>query len=181
MGTARMAAADRKTEIMDAAVARIVTAGFEGLRVRDVAQDVGINNATLHHHFPTKAALVRALVQRFLEGFPVDDAIPGDDRPIEQRVAAYIEDRRTRMRRDPTPFLVLNEMMVLARRDAEVRVSLVALREHWRDYLVATCRDAGLAADEALALAESCRRELLGASIDLCLDRIEGLDKEQRP
>lgn len=169
MRAQRKTASDRKTEIMDAAVRRIVTLGFEGLRIRDVAGDVGINNATLHHHFPTKIALVRALVHRFVAGFPSDDAIAQDARPIVERLAAYVEDRRERMRRDPIPFLMLNELMVLGRRDDDVRVALTALRDHWRDYLVATCLDAGLGADAALNMAERCRSELLGASLDLCL------------
>lgn len=36
--------------------------GFEGLRVREVAARVGVNNATLHYYFPTKEALIGAVV-----------------------------------------------------------------------------------------------------------------------
>lgn len=36
--------------------------GLAGLRVRAVAQDAGITHATLHHYFPTKADLVRAVI-----------------------------------------------------------------------------------------------------------------------
>ena len=43
---------------------RLAKAGFEGLSTRDIAADVGVNVATLHYYFPTKVALVRALVGR---------------------------------------------------------------------------------------------------------------------
>ena len=36
--------------------------GFEGLRTRDVAADVGVNIGTLHYYFPSKEALIRAAV-----------------------------------------------------------------------------------------------------------------------
>jgi hypothetical protein len=42
---------DRKEQIVSAAIDRLFAVGFEGLRVSDVAKDVGINNATLIHHY----------------------------------------------------------------------------------------------------------------------------------
>ena len=161
-----------KTAILDAAIARIVSLGFEGLRVRDVAQDVGINNATLHHHFPTKAALVAALVQRFVAGFKVASGVPADG-SLEERLAAHVAARRAQMRRDPAPFIVLNELLVLAARDAEVRQSMAEAHDRWRDYLAGVCRDAGLDPAAALTRAERCRRELIGLGLDLGLGRLD--------
>ena len=169
--------ADRKAQILDAAVARIAAGGLEGLRVRDVAGDVGINNATLHHHFPTKAALVVALVERFLAGFSGQGGVPptgaGKDASLEARLAAYVASRRAMMVRDPAPFVVMGELMVLARRDGEVRSLLAGLQERWGSSLAAACREAGL--DEAAALdrAHRCRREILGLILDLGLRRAE--------
>lgn len=165
--------ADRKGEILDAATARIVVGGLEGLRVRDVAGDVGINNATLHHHFPTKAALVAALVQRFLAGFKEAGVPPAGvsrDGSLEARLADYVAERRAMMARDPAPFHVMCELMVLARRDGEVRALLTGLQARWRDAIVAMCREAGLDEPAALERADRCRHEMLGLCLDLGLD-----------
>ena len=163
--------ADRKTAILDAAVARIVTLGFAGLRVRDVAQDVGINNATLHHHFPTKAALVAAIVQRFVANFSMGGGVPAGG-ALEDRLAAYVAARGEQMRRAPDTFVVLAELMVLGRRDDEVCRLMSEIQKDWRDYLVAVCREAGADPATAADRADRCRRELIGMSLDLGVGRL---------
>ena len=163
---------DRKVAILDAAVARIVAQGFEGLRVRDVAQDVGINNATLHHHFPTKAALVAAILQRFVADFRVAGGVPAGGF-LEDRLAAYVEERRAQMRHAPNAFIVLNELLVLAVRDTEARQAMVGMQTAWGDYLAGVCREAGLDAEAAAARADRCRRELIGLSLEIGLTRRE--------
>ena len=164
---------DRKAAILVAAINRIVAGGLAGLRVRDVAGDVGINNATLHHHFPTKAALVAALVQRFLAGFK-EAGIPPADRlqggSLEARLAAYVASRRAMMARDPASFHGMCELLVLARRDEEVRALLAGLQAGWREAIAAMCRESGLDEPAALERADRCRREILGLCLDLGLE-----------
>jgi TetR/AcrR family transcriptional repressor of nem operon len=68
----------------------IVAGGYNGFSYADIAKVVGIRNASIHHHFPTKANLVRELVvhyrQRVAEGLAeLDRAVP---QPL-QRVRAY--------------------------------------------------------------------------------------------
>ncbi len=53
---------DRRQALVEAAYRRIAECGFEGLRLRDVAAEVGIDHSTIHHYFPTKQALVTAVV-----------------------------------------------------------------------------------------------------------------------
>ena len=163
--------ADRKAAILDAAIARIVAQGIEGLRVRDVAQDVGINNATLHHHFSTKAGLVAAIVHRFVASFKIAGGVPEGD-SLEERLAAYVAARREQMLAAPVPFIVLSELMVLARRDEEVRRLMAGMQDRWRDYLAAVCREAGADPVAAMDRAERCRRELIGLGLDLGLGRL---------
>ena len=53
----------RRTQLVAAAFRRVAESGFEGLRLRQVAEDVGIDHSTLHHHFATKQALVEAVAE----------------------------------------------------------------------------------------------------------------------
>jgi AcrR family transcriptional regulator len=52
--------ADRKTAILDAAIAVIARSGVRGLRVEDVAATAGVAVSLLYYHFGTRNGLVRA-------------------------------------------------------------------------------------------------------------------------
>lgn len=56
---------DTKTALLDAAERVARARGFDGFSYADLAADVGIRKASIHHHFPTKAALSEALVARY--------------------------------------------------------------------------------------------------------------------
>lgn len=51
--------------ILACAQSLIVAGGYNGFSYADIAKVVGIRNASIHHHFPAKADLVRALVARY--------------------------------------------------------------------------------------------------------------------
>jgi TetR/AcrR family transcriptional repressor of nem operon len=57
------------TRILDAAEALAQTRGFNGFSYADVAARVGITTASLHYHFPSKADLGRALIDRYAGRF----------------------------------------------------------------------------------------------------------------
>ena len=59
----------RRQALVLAAYRRVAKQGFEGLRTRDIAADVGVNVATLHYYFRTKEALIRAVVDHAMERF----------------------------------------------------------------------------------------------------------------
>ncbi|MCJ8144442.1 TetR/AcrR family transcriptional regulator [Ancylobacter sp. A5.8] len=48
--------------ILSSARTLIVSGGYNGFSYADIATVVGIRKASIHHHFPTKAELVRSLV-----------------------------------------------------------------------------------------------------------------------
>jgi AcrR family transcriptional regulator len=60
----RRTAEDARTAIMDAAEQRLVEAGPSGIRLQDVAADVGISHPTVLHHFGSRERLVDAVVKR---------------------------------------------------------------------------------------------------------------------
>ena len=53
-----------RDELLDSAQALIRERGTSGFSFRDLAAEVGISSASLHHHFPTKGDLCTAVVQR---------------------------------------------------------------------------------------------------------------------
>lgn len=58
-----------KNDILDAAQDIIQLRGYNGFSFADIAQTVGIRKASIHHHFPSKAALGVAVIRRYREVF----------------------------------------------------------------------------------------------------------------
>jgi AcrR family transcriptional regulator len=161
---------DRKEQIVSAAIDRLFAVGFEGFRVGDVAKDVGINNATLIHHYPSKVALIRAVVESFTKRFEaVADATNSDGAP-RAKLARHMRSSVELMRTSPEMFVVLNEIMIRARRDAEIsRLVSVPLRA-WRQHIVSLIlspEDESDAAARSRAdeIATACMSQLLGAGL----------------
>lgn len=87
-------AKSKADDILDAAELRIRRGGFDAASFRDLAADVGIKSASVHYHFPQKADLVRALVERYASRFLDDLGAPGSGALPEQYdrlVAAYLQ------------------------------------------------------------------------------------------
>lgn len=51
--------------LMDLAEARIRDAGYHGFSFRELAAEIGIKSASVHHHFPTKAGMAAAVTRRY--------------------------------------------------------------------------------------------------------------------
>jgi AcrR family transcriptional regulator len=121
---------------------QIVEEGFEGLRVRDVAQEAGINHATLHYYFPTKEALIQGVVDALVEEFQTNRAPrSGEDRLPEEAGALAelrreIEDVRVRFHTMPDMFVVLAELFARSRRDPVMARIIAQMDAGWRGYLV---------------------------------------------
>lgn len=54
-------------DILACARTLIIAGGYNGFSYADIAAVVGIRKPSIHHHFPTKADLVRTLVARYRE------------------------------------------------------------------------------------------------------------------
>lgn len=66
--------------ILRAAEDRIRTSGYNGFSFRDIAQDTGLTNAGVHHHFPTKADLVARVTREYAARFisALEETPPGE-------------------------------------------------------------------------------------------------------
>lgn len=60
----RRTAEDARTAILDATERRLVERGPAGIRLQDVAADVGVSHPTILHHFGSRERLVQAVVKR---------------------------------------------------------------------------------------------------------------------
>ncbi|WP_050478743.1 TetR/AcrR family transcriptional regulator [Herbaspirillum rhizosphaerae] len=74
--------------ILRCAQTLIIAGGYNGFSYADIAKVIGIRNASIHHHFPSKAMLVRTLVARYRE--EMQDGVAR----LEQHVADPLEQLR---------------------------------------------------------------------------------------
>src|SRR5256884_797117 len=159
---------DRRHALVEAAYRRIAECGFEGLRLRDVAAEVGIDHSTIHHYFPTKQALVTAVVdyatRQFWTSEPHAQAAAEELRRQLARLARMIVER-------PELHIVVRELDLRARRDAEVRAVVASREEGWRASLGELLARGAPGGARASAVDPAVAGELLiaavkGASLD---------------
>jgi TetR/AcrR family transcriptional repressor of nem operon len=122
----------RRQELVEAAFRRVAEVGFEGLRLRQVSQEVGIDHSTLHHHFATKQELVEAVAEYATRQFFITKPDRGD--PAEA-LRAHLEGLRRMMLDRPELLIVSAELDLRARRDPAVRAVLEGLESGWRAML----------------------------------------------
>jgi TetR/AcrR family transcriptional repressor of nem operon len=60
---------DTAARILDVAERLVQVQGFNAFSYADIAAELQIRKASLHHHFPTKAALGQALITRYRSRF----------------------------------------------------------------------------------------------------------------
>lgn len=129
---------DRKSELVEIAYRLIAQNGLEGFRIRQVAAEAGIDNGTLHYHFPSKEALILGVVDYLMEDLKNNRAVWKD---AEQTALAELrmefEDIRLRLRRTPEQFIVLSDLAVRSWRDPVVAKIFRKLDDGWHAHLVA--------------------------------------------
>lgn len=108
--------------------------GFEGLRLRQVAEDAGIDHSTLHYHFATKQDLIGAVAEYATRQFRVlGDGVPDD--PADA-MRAHLAGLRRMMDDWPELLVVTGELDLRARRDPVVAAALDRQQAGWRELLV---------------------------------------------
>jgi len=114
----------------------IAEGGLEGLRTRQVAAAGEIDTGTLHYHFPSKQALIEAVVDHLAEDFRAHRARSSTIRAnAEEELRNEIFDLATRVRESPEQWFVTLELTVRASRDRAVAESLARMQQDWTDSL----------------------------------------------
>jgi TetR/AcrR family transcriptional repressor of nem operon len=84
---------------MDLAEAHIRDAGYRGFSFRDLAAEIGIKSASVHHHFPTKAKMAAAVARRYGDRFLATVA-PRPNETGNDAISAYRSAFRKALERD---------------------------------------------------------------------------------
>lgn len=69
---------DRVTAILDSAERHMRRGGFHAVSFRDLAAEAGIKSSSVHYHFPQKADLGRAVVDRYADRLLLALGAPDD-------------------------------------------------------------------------------------------------------
>jgi TetR/AcrR family transcriptional repressor of nem operon len=86
-------------KLMDLAESHIRSAGYGGFSFRDLAAEIGIKSASVHHHFPTKATMATAVARRYADRFFAAVA-PRPNETAEDAIAAYRSTFKAALDRD---------------------------------------------------------------------------------
>ena len=128
----RLHADVRSKMIVEAAFRAIAKDGFEGLRTRDIAALVGINSATLHHHFPTKDDLIAAVASHLQSHFRLEKtpAVAGES--AADALERQFKDAVFYFQRRPEMIAVYREFVIRAPRDRMIRRLVQQLHDGWQ-------------------------------------------------
>lgn len=122
------AAESRRAELVLAAYRLLAERGFEGLRTRDVAGEVGVNIATLHYYFPTKEALIRAVLDHAMSRFRTT-LEPHGSRTVDLR--GYLRATRQLLLDEPQLGAVMAELALRSVRDESTGRILTEMYGLW--------------------------------------------------
>jgi AcrR family transcriptional regulator len=118
----------RREELVQAAFNQIAARGFEGLRTRDVAAQVGVNIATLHYYFPTKESLIRGVLEYAMARFRSTLAPHGS--PSDQ-LRNHLRAVRKLMSEEPELGVVMAELALRSARDRSIEKISNETRDAW--------------------------------------------------
>lgn len=135
---------ERRLRLIATAYQLLVEKGFEGLRVREVAAQAGVNIATLHYYFPTKEDLIRGVVDYVVHLFlTIKAPLPqiGQEATASLKLQRIFLDLQIQLQQAPHLFVVLTELHLRSQRDPAVRAILKNLNDSWQSQLEAICRE----------------------------------------
>jgi AcrR family transcriptional regulator len=139
---------DMRRRILDAAVQELTDKGYSGLRTADVAIRAGVSRGAQTHHFPSKDALIVALVERVFQR----TAELGRKR--SRRVSSVDESIKVLMA-DSQDFFYFSELFLIA-----LDLAIQGRRDS-RD----TNRVLGISAEARLPVEASWLEALIGAGV----------------
>jgi AcrR family transcriptional regulator len=139
---------ERRQALVQAAFNQIADRGFEGLRTREVAAEVGVNIATLHYYFPTKEALIRGVVELSMQRFRSTLAPHGSS---ADQLRNHLRAVQRLLQEEPQLGAVMGELALRSARDPAIARITEETNEAWhrtvRGLLRRAARDGHLRPD----------------------------------
>jgi AcrR family transcriptional regulator len=170
-------AEDRRRALVASAFRQIAEHGFEGLRTREVAADVGVNIATLHYYFPTKEALIRGVVAYAMARFRSTLAPHGSP---DDQLANHLRAVRALLRNEPEIGAVMGELALRSARDASLAGILRESNDAWYRTLRGLLRRAARAGNLSPALDSDEAAAMIVATLtSMVLPSIASARKDQ--
>jgi len=120
--------ADRRSALVLAAYRQIGKGGFEGLRTREVAAEVGVNIATLHYYFPTKEKLIEGVVEHAMQRFRSTLEPHGSS---ADQLRNYLRAVRRLVQEEPELGAVMGELVLRSSRDPALSRIMEQMYEVW--------------------------------------------------
>jgi TetR/AcrR family transcriptional regulator, transcriptional repressor of bet genes len=134
----KAAEAERREQILAAAMDVATRHGLEGLTIRRVALEAGLSHGLVHFHFESKAELLVALLDRLFTdtaAFVVGPEIAGIGAPL-QRLLALLQQEMRRITSDRARIHLFFDFWLMGTRHprirARMRVELARYREAFR-------------------------------------------------
>lgn len=120
-------AAERPSELLDAALEQFHRVGFTSARIEEIARSAGVTVGTVYRYFPSKESLFRAVVERHLDsGWSRGREIAEAYGALTAReVVALLVNRWEAALREPGP----RRVAILVMREAPLFPDVVALYE----------------------------------------------------
>lgn len=143
----RLPAAERRAQITGAAIEVFAREGYERAGTAAIAAEAGVSEAALYRYFPSKQAILRAVLER-VRADVVEDVFPtaGAVAPLHELVAIVLDSAPAR--RD---IRVLVSAIAVAHRDPDVAEALVDAFASGRSVIVgamAAARAAGVVRED---------------------------------
>lgn len=100
-------ATDTYNRILDSAQSLMVTRGYNAFSYADIAAEVGVGKATIHHHFPGKADLAVAVLARYRQAATDGmGAMAAEVTAADRRLSAYVGFWEQCIRDNKAPFCI---------------------------------------------------------------------------
>jgi AcrR family transcriptional regulator len=159
--------ADRKEQILNAALRTAARDGLEGLTIRNVAAEAELSSGLVLFHFNTKDALLTAALDVLLETTAVlriDDEVARIP-PSLDRLLALLRREMERLARDPWRIRLFFEYWVLGTRHPVIRQRIRAQLARYRRAFLPLAK--GVIAAEPARFAEVTAEGLATVSVGL--------------
>lgn len=115
----------RKEEIVERTFELVRERGFAGLRMRQIAEKVGVTEGALYRHFPSKEAILLALIDR-MEGRllgPIRRIASRSDLPPKRKLEEILRHHlHTVIEARSVPILLISEASFTEHEDVRARV-----------------------------------------------------------